>query len=425
MTDRLKMVVWLAALLFCLPLLAQEGGDDEGDKDAEATEEPAVDDAAKKKQEEPAAAEEAKKEESTPAAAEEAKKEEPMPAAAEEAKKEEPMPAAAPAEGPKEEATVSAEVKEEGEQKKEEEKKEGKKYTIGLTNVLSQNVNADRPNFGYALTVNGSYTMPLEITLSASIGFAYNLAFARTREASFDDSGYVDSRTLNHYLFDGTPLQVEINRRFTIPTVEIGVTPSLGWSLPFTNRMLWEVYTQRSTLSPSVTVDRAFKLMEEMTLSLAYTCAYAYNFVEYDWAWDKYNNEPLDVNVQMAITNMLTVSWSFKKFSLRIGAGYESSLKYGELGQEDTIAKHQLWDHNVIFQGGASYNLQGFTENDNFTFGVGFTTAGPEFEDGNFVDASLPEKGAYPNYKKSAGYLTPFAGEYTKVSATIGYNYSF
>jgi len=396
-TDRLKMAVWLAALLFCLPLLAQEAGDDEGDDGAEATEGPTGEDAASGAPVEEAVAEE---------------------------KKEEPA-ASAPAEEPKGETTVSAEVKEEGEPKKEEEKKEEKKYTVGLTNVLSQNVNADRPNFGYALTVSGSYTMPWEISLSASIGFAYNLAFAREREAYFDEAGYATSKTLNHYSFDGTPLQIEVNRRFTIPTVEIGVTPSLGWSLPFTNRMLWEVYTQRSTLSPSVTIDRAFKLMEGMTLSLAYTCAYAYNFVEYDWAWDKYNNEPLDVNVQMALTNMLTISWSFKKFALRIGAGYESSLKYGELGQEETIAKHQLWDHAVIFQGAASYTLQGFTENDNFIFGVGFTTAGPEFEDGNFVDASLPDKGAYPNYKKSAGYLTPFAGKYTKISATIGYNYSF
>jgi len=396
-TDRLRMAVWLVAFLFfCSPLFAQE------EETAESEEGMEVEESTGAQKEEKASA----------------------PAQEEEKASEESATTAEPAETPKAEE-LSAEVKEEGEKEEKKEEEEEKKYSVGLTNVFSQNTNANRPNFGYALTLSAGYTMPWELNLSASIGFAYNLSYARTREAAFDTSGYAEEKMLNHYSFDGTPLQMGLSRKFMIPIAEIGVTPSIGWSLPFTSRMLWEVYTQRSTLGPSVTIDRAFKLMEGMTLSIAYTCAYAYNFAEYDWAWDKYSNQPIDVNVQMAFTNMLSIAWSFKSFSLRIGAGYESSIKYGEFNQVETVAKHQLWDHSVIFQGAANYTMKGFTDNDNFTFGLGFTTAGPEFEDGNFVDASLPGGESYPNYKKSAGYLTPFAGKYTKIAATIGYNYSF
>lgn len=410
--------LWLVAFLAVMPLGAQdpeEGAAEEGGADdpAAAQEEVTTDEKKDEAKEEEVTAEQ-------PAPAAPAAEAQPAPAA-------EPVAEPAPAETPKsEEVAAQAEVKEEAkEEEKKEEEKEAKKYSLGLTNALSQNINKDRPNFGYALTVTGSYTMPGDINLGASIGLAYNLAYLRDRTTS--DAGEYQTASLNHYSFDGTPLAIDISRAFTIPTAEIGVTPAINWSIPFTNRMMWEVYTLRSTLTPSVTIDRAFKLMDDMTLSVAYTCAYSYNFAEEDAVIGKNTNEVIDINVQMSLNNMLTVSWTYKGFSIRLGAGYDSSILYGELKKNaDTQSFNQLWNHTVIFNGGIGYGLPGFTDDksDLFNFGLGFTTAGPEYENGNYGGFSY-NAGGKEGRTGIKGFTIPFAGKFTKITATIGYNYSF
>jgi len=440
--------LWLVAFLAVMPLGAQEpeegaaeeaGGDDpaaaqeEAKADEKKEEEKATEGATA---EQPAPAAPVAEEESAPAAP--AAEAQPAPVAP--AAEAQPAPAAPVAEAQpapiaettpagtpgSEEVTAEAEVKEEEKKEEEgkEEEKEAKKYSVGLNNALSQNINKDRPNFGYALTVTGSYTIPGDINLGASIGLAYNLAYLRDRTTS--DAGDYQTSSLNHYSFDGTPLGIDISRVFTIPTVEIGVTPAINWSIPFTNRMMWEVYTLRSTLTPSVTIDRAFKLMDDMTLSVAYTCAYSYNFAEEDAVIGKNTNEVFDINVQMSLNNMLTVSWAYKGFSIRVGAGYDSSILYGELKKSaDTQSFNQLWNHTVIFNGGVGYSMAGFTdESDRFSFGLGFTTAGPEYENGNYGGFSY-NAGGKEGRTGINGFTVPFAGKFTKITATIGYNYSF
>lgn len=426
--------LWLVAFLAVMPLGAQEP--EEGSAEEATADDPA---AAQEEVTTDEKKDEAKEEEVTaeqPAPAAPAAEAQPAPVAetapaaeAQPAPAAETAPAAeaAPVEAPKsEEVAAEAEVKEEEkkEEEKKEEEKEAKKYSVGLTNALSQNINKDRPNFGYALTVTGSYTMPGDINLGASIGLAYNLAYLRDRTTS--DTGDYQTSSLNHYSFDGTPLGIDISRAFTIPTVEIGVTPAINWSIPFTNRMMWEVYTLRSTLTPSVTIDRAFKLMDDMTLSVAYTCAYSYNFAEEDAVIGKNTNEVFDINVQMSLNNMLTVSWAYKGFSIRLGAGYDSSILYGELKKSaDTQSFNQLWNHTVIFNGGVGYSMAGFTdESDRFNFGLGFTTAGPEYENGNYGGFSY-NAGGDEGRTGIKGFTIPFAGKFTKITATIGYNYSF
>ena len=439
MVNPLK-ALWIIALLAAFPLFAQEPAEGTEENGEEAAVEQPADtqeeaataekkDEEEKKAEEKKAEEQAaeKKEEAAPAtepAVVPATAAAPVPTVTPE------QPATAPAEAPKTEEVV-AEVKEEGdkkeEEKKEEEKKEEKKYNVALTNILSHNISKDRPVLGYMLNLSGGVTLPWELNLGASVGFSYTLNWDRP-ETSNGGGGLYEKSTLNYFLFDGTPLNVDLSRRFTIPTAEINMTPSISWTLPFTNNTLWTQYYMRSLLSLGLAVDRTFKLAEGLTLTLAYSGSYTKSFAEESMAWDDSQNEPIDFNVEHSFTNMINVSLAYKGFSVKLGYGYVNERVWNDVTQGDDTTEFQAWTHSVMYSGSIGYGLPGFTDGDNFIFGVGFQTGGPEFEDGRMArwDYTIAtSQTSQEDSKKKSLYMYPFNPRFTKIQATIGYSYSF
>ncbi|HOW52413.1 MAG TPA: hypothetical protein PLV42_10270 [bacterium] len=442
--------LWIIALLATFPLIAQEpvaGAEESGneaavEQPADTQEEAATVD--KKEEEKKADEQTAEKKEETAPTTEPVVAPavtEPAPAVAEPA----PAPAADPiptvvpeqsavapsAEAPKTEEVV-AEVKPEDEgkqeeEKKEEEKKEEKKYNVSLMNILSHNVSKDRPVFGYVLNLAGGVTLPWELSLGASVGLAYTLQWARP-DSSNVGGGIYDEDTINHYLFDGTPLNIDLSRRFTIPKAEINITPSISWALPFTSKTLWEVYTLRSMLSFGVAVDRSFKLAEGLTLTLAYNGSYTKAFAEYSGAWDDSQNDFQDFNVEHSFANMINVSLAYKGLSIKLGYGYVNERVWNNVTQTADAATYQPWVHSVMYSGGIGYGLPGFVDGDNFIFGVGFQTGGPEFEDGRmarFDYSAATSSAAEKDSQEKSLYMYPFNPRFTKIQATIGYSYSF
>lgn len=319
-----------------------------------------------------------------------------------EEKKPEPQVQQAP-----ENTDLKAEAKAEGaigdENKSDEEKKKlEKKYNLTLINVLSHNIAKERKSFGESVMLTASSSaIPWEIGIGATIGFAYNLRYDLPREA-YDQNAQKDyDGTINSYKADGVPLTVAITRNFVLPGA-INITPEIDWILPVTSRYLWEQFGMRSTLVGALSLSRAFKLADKTTLSATYSFSYGINFVKEGVFWDEIQLLPIDKLVQHSLSNFFEIMFAYADFSVKVSAAYTNELLFNP-SRTETAVKYQLWNNSLEFKASAGYKFK------DFIFGVGVTTAGPEREYGGF----------------GADRMYPFKDRYSKVSASVGYNYSF
>jgi len=158
----------------------------------------------------------------------------------------------------------------------------------------------------------------------------------------------------------------------------------------------------RSDLNATLLMSRDFKVFKGAVLEISLMPSYLRRFPKNAWYWDDIQNTPLGYFAKNQIGLSSGLGFSYKDFSLGFSYGLEVVDSFVNIDDNSTTELNK-WQTNY------SYGIKAGYRYSDFNFGLKLGTAGRDREFGGYGD----------------DYLYPGDPRYTRVSASIGYNYSF